>query len=259
LCSTDAGDFGDNKLVTNCVGNNGANYKCTVGDLLNQWTQKFEENSISEPKESVEHILAHCLGTRRLSVRLPVQYIIGEWSFRSLNLKMSPPVFIPRPETEELVDIVSAEIARDNVAHVLDLCCGSGAISLSLLQERPIVKVTAVDQSKEACGLTKENAQKNDVNSRIRIIQSELGNLEFHEKFDLIVSNPPYDLRALNGGKDGLDVIKIILKLSSEYLNENGKLFLEVEPRHPKLLRNYLLANSALRLAYAETYKDFSV
>lgn len=72
-------------------------------------------------------------------IRLPVQYIIEEWDFRKLTLKMAPPVFIPRPETEILVDLVLDEIRSKNINKVLELCCGSGAIGLSLLDECPQV------------------------------------------------------------------------------------------------------------------------
>lgn len=72
-------------------------------------------------------------------LRVPIQYIIGEWDFRELTLKMRPPVFIPRPETEMLVDLVLEVIDSRSIRHVLELCCGSGAISLSLLFERPEV------------------------------------------------------------------------------------------------------------------------
>jgi release factor glutamine methyltransferase len=70
---------------------------------------------------------------------MPIQYVLGEWPFRQVTLKMSPPVFIPRPETEQLVELVSGEIVRKGARHVLDLCCGSGAISLALLREHPAV------------------------------------------------------------------------------------------------------------------------
>ncbi|KAJ3630237.1 hypothetical protein MTP99_011441 [Tenebrio molitor] len=285
-------EFGGNGIGQ--VGSDGDN---TVGALFEKWRQKFAENSIPESRESIEDILAHCLGTARISdvykfkrtvlsearikemerlcskrlKRMPIQYVLGEWPFRQVTLKMSPPVFIPRPETEQLVELVSGEIVRKGARHVLDLCCGSGAISLALLREHPAIKATAVDQSAAACQLTKENAQRNGLNGRIRIIRSQLTEWGRREKFDIIVSNPPYvfsedldglqdeiklyeDLAALDGGRDGLVVIKTILELSSECLNENGKLFVEVEPRHPRLLRDCLRAPG---LAHVRTFKDF--
>lgn len=69
-------------------------------------------------------------------IRVPVQYIIGEWDFRELTLKMRPPVFVPRPETEMLVDLILKVVDSRNIKHVVELCCGSGAICLSLLYER---------------------------------------------------------------------------------------------------------------------------
>lgn len=144
---------------------------------------------------------------------MPVQYIIQEWDFRDLTLKMSRPVFIPRPETEILVDIVLNEIDRKGADTVLEVCCGSGAISLALLKARsqvcwwnsPIsysntishffqLFITAIDKSEDACKLTRENACINNLSDRIRIIQKEIKdfNLNSREKFDVIVSNPPY-------------------------------------------------------------------
>lgn len=70
---------------------------------------------------------------------MPVQYIIEEWSFRDLTLKMKPPVFIPRPETEELIDLVVKDFPKTYDQTMLELCCGSGAISLAILKERPFV------------------------------------------------------------------------------------------------------------------------
>ena len=96
---------------------------------------------------------------------MPLQYILGYWDFRELRLKMRPPVFIPRPETEELVGIVLKHLTcfeNQKVINVLEIGCGSGAISLSLLKEyiskSNHLKILAIDQSASACNLTSENA-----------------------------------------------------------------------------------------------------
>lgn len=70
---------------------------------------------------------------------MPLQYVIREWDFRNLTLEMRPPVFIPRPETEKLVELVLTEVNTDRIEEVLELCCGSGAISIALLKENPDV------------------------------------------------------------------------------------------------------------------------
>lgn len=126
---------------------------------------------------------------------MPIQYVIREWDFRNLTLEMRPPVFIPRPETEQLVDLVLTELNTNPIEEVLELCCGSGAISIALLKENPDITVIAVDKSEEACSLTRDNAKRYGVDSRINIIQMDINEISpeyFDKKFDVIVSNPPY-------------------------------------------------------------------
>lgn len=136
----------------------------------------------------------------------------------------------------------------------------------------------AIDQSEYACRLTLENATNLSLNKRLKIFkhkltdESELTQIE--GKLDLIVSNPPYiptpnlktlqdeiilyeDLRALDGGKDGLDIIKSILKFSSARLRLQGHLWLEVDPSHPQLIQKYLDEHkTSLNLQYIACYKD---
>lgn len=99
-----------------------------------------------------------------------MQYILGEWDFQGLNLKMAPPVFIPRPETEELVEWVLEEVTQgprvvgaEGGPLILEVGCGSGAISLSLLSRLPQSRVTAVDKGEAAICLTHENAQSGEL------------------------------------------------------------------------------------------------
>jgi len=216
----------------------------------------------------------------RLS-RMPVQYIMGDWDFRQLTLKMRPPVFIPRPETEELVGHVLKYLEEtttrsgdeNNVIHGLEVGCGSGAICLSLLREFQggstglQLRMLAVDQSRQACLLTEENWRESKMESQtsnsLKIVNTKIDLAEedcgFHhmmapQSLDFIVSNPPYvlrkdmnnlaeeikvyeDLRALDGGKRGLDVIEPILVSADKFLKDDGgKLFLEVDPCHPYLV-----------------------
>nr|XP_035131518.1 MTRF1L release factor glutamine methyltransferase isoform X2 [Callithrix jacchus] len=120
------------------------------------------------------------LSSRRLQ-RMPVQYILGEWDFQGLSLKMMPPVFIPRPETEELVEWVLEEVAQRSHAVgspgsplILEVGCGSGAISLSLLSQLPQSRVIAVDKGEAAISLTHENAQRLRLQDRIWIIHLDM-------------------------------------------------------------------------------------
>lgn len=129
--------------------------------------------------------------------RMPVQYIVGEWDFRDLKLTMQPPVFIPRPETEELVELIlQQQIDMSKAVRFLEVGCGTGAISLALLKSMPNAVADAVDQSSMACLLTMKNAISLKLSDRIKIIQSKLSDHpkvdQFKNKYDFIVSNPPY-------------------------------------------------------------------
>lgn len=129
--------------------------------------------------------------------RMPIQYIVGEWDFRDLTLLMQPPVFIPRPETEELVELIlQQQIDLTKRIRFLEIGSGTGAISLSILKALPNALAEAADQSSMACLLTMKNAINLRLNDRIKVIQSKINDRlkcdDFKHKYDFIVSNPPY-------------------------------------------------------------------
>lgn len=212
-------------------------------------------------------------------------------------------MFIPRPETEELVQLILQQCDDSITMRFMEIGCGSGAISLALLNALPQVLAIfsfvhsksdnynentsnlysqaqgiAVDQSEMACNLTLENAKNLNVNDRLNIIKHKLTDANklpaFDEKLDLIVSNPPYvlsgdlkalepeislyeDLRALDGGKDGLDTIKVILMCAADRLHPQGHLWLEVDPTHPKLIEQFISEhNDVLAMKFLSSYKD---
>ncbi|XP_046386238.1 MTRF1L release factor glutamine methyltransferase isoform X2 [Ischnura elegans] len=228
--------------------------------------------------------------------RMPLQYIIGEWQFRRLNLKLYPPVFIPRPETETLVEIILERLSKkSDTINVLEIGCGSGAISLALAQENSKVVCTAIDQCKLACQVARKNSSALKLSDRVNILWAKLteeGEIidccskyklvdGLPKKIDIVVSNPPYiprpdvfnlqpeillyeDLRAIDGGKDGLEVVLPLIKFASTLLkpcttsDDGGKLFIEVDPIHPALLRNWLCGeeNSKLQLLLKYVHLD---
>nr|XP_019579320.1 PREDICTED: hemK methyltransferase family member 1 isoform X6 [Rhinolophus sinicus] len=230
-------------------------------ELVSHWTAIFEKEGIPEARESSEYIVAHVLGAKTFQSlrpvlwtqpltpwqlqciqelsscrlqRMPVQYILGEWDFRGLSLKMAPPVFIPRPETEELVEWVLEEVAQRPRAVgaqggplILEVGCGSGAISLSLLSQLPQSRVIAVDKGEASICLTRENAQSYE------------------------------DLAALDGGEKGMDIITHILTLAPRLLKDSGSIFLEVDPRHPELVGGWLQSRPDLSLDLVAVRKDF--
>ncbi|NXS09027.1 HEMK1 methyltransferase, partial [Neodrepanis coruscans] len=223
--------------------------------------------------------------------RMPVQYVLGEWDFQDLTLKIRPPVFIPRPETEDLVSLVVEEESQKRgnsglcflvpVPHpvILEIGCGSGAIALSLLCKLPQSRVIAMDKEEAAVDLTRENAHRLQLQERIHIIHQDVSHSSAREllpwgPIDVIVSNPPYvfhedmasldaeilryeDLDALDGGDDGMRVIKTILALAPSLLKDSGSVFLEVDPRHPNMVEHWLQAHPNLLLTLRAIHKDF--
>jgi release factor glutamine methyltransferase len=186
--------------------------------------------------ESFQQLLA-----RRLKGE-PVAYILGMREFYGLLLKTTPATLIPRPDTETLVEAALDKLPTNQNLKVLDLGTGTAAIALAIAKNRPQAQVTAVDFSVEALSVAKENAINLDL-ARIRFLQSDWFSGLQNEKFDVIVSNPPYiaendahltqgDLRfepltALASGKDGLDDIRRIIQAAPSHLNPNGWLMLE--------------------------------
>jgi release factor glutamine methyltransferase len=124
--------------------------------------------------------------------REPVAYILGEWGFRRLTLRVDPRVLIPRPETEVVVERALAHIRDLEAPAVLDVGTGSGAIALALADEHPGAVVTAVDSSDQALDVARENVDALGLGGRIRLLAHDLADAFGARSFDLIVSNPPY-------------------------------------------------------------------
>jgi release factor glutamine methyltransferase len=178
---------------------------------------------------------------RRLSGE-PIAYILSHRDFYDLKLKVTSDTLIPRPDTETLVEVALSVISQDQTLKILDLGTGSGAIALAIATNRPKSKVTATDKSKNALNVAIENANNLSIHN-VNFKQSDWFKELINEKFDVIVSNPPYikendihltqgDLRyepimALSSGQDGLKDIKLIIEQSKKNLNPKGYLLLE--------------------------------
>lgn len=180
---------------------------------------------------------------RRLEAE-PLAYILGEWSFRNLILKVTPETLIPRPETEQLIDLISAAIGT-TPKKIIDLGTGSGAIALALAQENPHCEIWASDANPDALAIAKENAQKYHLSIRF-FLESwyDLASSALKkERFDVMVSNPPYlaqqdphlqhrslqfePLSALSAGPTGLEALQWLVSKAPLYLKPEGLLFLE--------------------------------
>ena len=194
---------------------------------------------------------------QQLAAHKPAQYIIGQADFYGMQLKVDERVLIPRPETEDLVELILAENSEENLK-VLDIGTGSGAIALALAKNKPVWSVTAADISQDSLDVASENAKNQKFN--IFFKKSDCFS-EISEKYDIIVSNPPYISRedesevglnvlysephlALFADEDGLAIYRRIAEDAKDYLTDGGKIYLEIGYKQgqsvPELFRKYL-------------------
>jgi release factor glutamine methyltransferase len=173
----------------------------------------------------------------------PLAYLLGEKEFHGLNLKVNAHVLVPRPDTEVLVEwaleVLRTELSAHAAPRVIDLGCGSGAIALAVKQAWPRAHVTALDASAEALAVAKGNADA--LNLDVRFLLGDWWEDVGNERFDLVLSNPPYialndphlaALRyepgmALTSGPDGLDALLKIISGAGAHLQEKSWLLLE--------------------------------
>jgi release factor glutamine methyltransferase len=214
------------------------------------------------------------LTDRRLAGE-PIAYILGRKEFRSLDFIVSPDVLVPRPDTETLVEAAIKELTSfhnntnlNTSITVLDLCTGSGAIAIALKNECPSLEVWASDISEAALSIARANCARLLHENAVQFIRADLfqplqnspvSGSSFPKNFTLVVSNPPYvasaeieslskEVRreprlALDGGADGLDLIRKIAGEAVQYLADNGMLLMEADPSQMDTIRDILLNN----------------
>lgn len=238
-------------------------------DILENTSRFFASKGLENARLQAELLLAAVLGVKRLDLylqferplhrsevdryreyvrqrlrRVPVQYITGVAAFRHLELAVTPAVLIPRPETEVLVE-VALELLPEG-GRVLDLCCGSGAVALSLAHEAAAAQVAAADVSAAALAAAKANGLRCGLAERVEWHCGDLfAPLSSTAPFDLIAANPPYVRRgdlaqlapevrdyepqlALDGGEDGLAYHRRIAQEAADFMRPGGYLLLEV-------------------------------
>jgi release factor glutamine methyltransferase len=239
----------------------------TIIDTLQKGVSYLEKNQIDEARLNMEHLLAHVLGCRRLDLYLrfgevleektleplrglikkraegvPLQHLLGNVQFLDLEIVCDHRALIPRPETECLVDQILKQYQARPPKRVLDLCCGSGCIGLAVAKHWSDCDVVLADISEDALDLARYNSERLTLH-QVKIIRSDLFET-IVGKFDLIISNPPYipsaeiqelsrEVKndphlALDGGEDGLDIVRKIAQQVEQYLNEGGSLIMEV-------------------------------
>jgi release factor glutamine methyltransferase len=238
--------------------------KCKRLDLYLKFDKPLEENEIIAYREFI----------RRRSTFEPLQYITGKVEFCNLEFDVNRDVLIPRPETELLVEtIIQLVKDKDNIS-ILDIGTGSGVIAISLASRLERSQVTGIDISEKAIAVAKKNAEKYNLNTRIKFIQCDIlkSDLMDFGKFDIVVSNPPYvsaseyknlqkEIRdfepaeAVTDFGDGFKFYNVITKKADSLLNENGLLFFELEASSSEKVENILLENNFKEI---KKYKDYS-
>ncbi|QRO00937.1 peptide chain release factor N(5)-glutamine methyltransferase [Archangium violaceum] len=199
---------------------------------------------LDRPMEKTELTTFRALIERRMAGE-PTQYLTGVREFYNRPFKVDPRVLIPRPETELLVEAALHRLPKDAPGTALDVCTGSGCLAISLAAERPQATVLATDLSPDACTLARENAQALGVAERVTVLQGDLyAPLPPDARFDVVVSNPPYiatgeiaglspEVRreprmALDGGPDGLVLIRKVVQGARRVLKPGGLLAMEI-------------------------------
>ncbi len=246
----------------------------TVLDIIQKTTDFLAARGVEGPRLNAELLIGHALGLKRMQLYLqfergldepelerirslvrrrgqrePLQYITGEVEFGGLRLKVDRRALIPRPETEYLIELVSARLTVPPTS-ILDLGTGSGAIALALAARQPQAKVTAVDLSPDALALATENAVAAGLTERVVFLASDwFSALPDGARYDLIVANPPYlsaeetasaapevsryePVSALMAEEEGMAALKIILREACTRLAAGGLLALETGIAH---------------------------
>ena len=270
----------------------------TISEQLKIATAQFEKAGIESARLDAEVLLAYVLNVRRLSLyvnmtqkltdeqiiryqnliqrrvdRIPVAYLTGHKEFMGLNFAVTPDVLIPRPDTEILAQGIIEHLQEfKHDLKLADLGTGSGAICVSILKFVENVTAAAVDISKKALEIAQFNAEKFNVDDRIKFYEGNLFEPLAGQVFDVIVSNPPYitseEMKtlqpeiedepklALDGGADGLNFYRKIIDDAPKFLSDGGLLAMEVGLNQSEAVRKMIQDNG--NFGYTQTWKDLA-
>ena len=215
--------------------------------ILSNILKTTREKLIIYPKRNINKILENKFKSdiKERKFKKPIAYILGYKEFWKQKFITNPNVLIPRPDTELIIEKVLKYFKKNDNKNVLDIGTGSGCIIISILLERKKFRGIGIDTSKQAINVAKINAKMQQFGNRIRFVNTDIDNF-FSNKYDLIVSNPPYikkfklrslieDVKnfepklALDGGPDGFSIILKVIAKSSKLLKKNGMLILEID------------------------------
>ena len=256
----------------------------TIKRLLEWTAEHFTKAGLDQARLRAELLLAHVLACQRIDLYVrfdfcpepeslarfrelvkraaayePVAYLTGEREFWSLSFEVSDAVLVPRPDSERVIEIALARAPR--AKRIVDVGTGSGCLALSLAKERPGAVVTALDVSPDACAMARKNAERLGLAERVSVVESDLLSALEARDVDLLVANLPYipsadmaglmpDVRlfephlALDGGPDGLVLIRRLVAAASAYMVDGGVIVLEADPAQLEAIGGLLTSAS---------------
>ena len=247
-------------------------------DIINWSKEYFEKNNIDSPRLTIELLLKHVLGLDRIDLytqfekpinegelhtlkemiqlrakRVPLQYILGSVEFYGMNYIVNENVLIPRPETEEIVDLIIKSYDTQSKLRILDIGTGSGCIAISLGKHFINSEVYAIDNSTSALKVAKQNSLDLGVEN-VKFAYADILSTSPKLKYDIIVSNPPYvsinemdeiepelnyePKSALTDSLDGLKFYRRFVTIFDDILSINGRFYLELNSTSSKVISN---------------------
>ncbi len=237
---------------------------CSVPDLHRRALEPWPAAASLRLEDALDRLAAH----------EPPAYVFGDAEFRGHRIVVDARVLVPRPETEQLVQAVldDASLWSRETVQIADVCTGSGCIAVALALEQPRARVVAIDVSEEALAVARLNVIAHGLEDRVRLVQGEwLADLP-DEKFDAVVSNPPYvtdaewcalpprvrahePRLALVGGADGLDAYRFIAPQAYRALLRGGRIFLEIGAFQSDLVSAIVAAAGFSGIQYYQDYQ----